>query len=210
MKNSSVPIKETLYLALGEAAVSAIVIAIFAIIGRYDYTVLTGAVLGSAVIVINFLFLSVSVNRAIDRALENAPEISDTDSDEVITANEAEALTDGSEEYNGSSDSFDTEEHGHDDSAFDDDDCESEEADAATAFANQYAIQVQNAVKISYVIRVASMLAALVVAFVFGKVFNVIATVVPLLAFKPVLMLESLIRSKLASRKMKGSTSDEE
>ena len=198
MKSSSIPIKETLYLALGEAAVSAIVIAIFAIFGRYDYTVLTGAVLGNAVIVINFLFFSVSVNRAIDRALENAPEISDTDANEVITANEAEALTDGSEEY------------GHDNSEFDDDDCESEAADAATAFANQYAIQVQNAVKISYVIRVASMLAALVVAFVFGKVFNVIATVVPLLAFKPVLMLESLIRSKLASRKMKESTSNEE
>ena len=61
---------DTVWLALGELVVAALVSVGFLIFKRFDYTVLTGAALGGAVTVINFLILSVGVNRAINRFVE--------------------------------------------------------------------------------------------------------------------------------------------
>lgn len=67
--------KEVLLLAVGEAIVSlltvlgALAISLFTEF-IFDFTVITGALLGSAVTVLNFLFLSLSVNRAVDLYLE--------------------------------------------------------------------------------------------------------------------------------------------
>ena len=63
--------REVLLLLFGEAAVAALTVLGAFIISLFsefvfDYTVITGALLGSAVVVINFLFLSLSVNRAVD------------------------------------------------------------------------------------------------------------------------------------------------
>ena len=83
MKNKNlIPFKETAIIALGEAVVSALVIALFALfellgftlLGTFDYTVPLGALLGSLVVVLNFLFLSISTNNTIDKIMAERPE----------------------------------------------------------------------------------------------------------------------------------------
>ena len=58
---------DTVWLALGEIIVAALISAVYLMLKRFDYTVITGAALGGAVTVINFLILSVGVNRAINK-----------------------------------------------------------------------------------------------------------------------------------------------
>ena len=70
MKNKSSSALQILALAAGEVIVSALVCAAYLILGKFDYTVITGALLGSAVTVANFAVLTFSVNRAVDRYLE--------------------------------------------------------------------------------------------------------------------------------------------
>lgn len=208
MSNKSVPFKETLYLAIGEAAVSAIVVAVFLIIKKFTLSVLLGAILGSAVIIVNFLVLSVSVNRAIDKALENAPgsiakRLSDAEAvdaavDEVLASEAAvdEALESSeTEEASTESEVCDTPEETD---GTDGDGEGEDEPDEAELFAQKYALSVQNSVKLSYIIRTLSMLAVLVVAFIIPDVFNVIAAVIPMLMFRPILMLESYLRNRKA------------
>ena len=54
----------------GEAVVSLITVAVFFLIGHFDYTVVAGVALGSVVTVANYLVLAITVNRAIDRYME--------------------------------------------------------------------------------------------------------------------------------------------
>ena len=61
--------REALSVFAGEIIVSLIVVAVYALIGSLDYTVVTGVALGSVVTVINLFILSVSVNRAVDKYL---------------------------------------------------------------------------------------------------------------------------------------------
>ena len=205
MNSKSVPFKETLYLAIGEAAVSAIVVAVFLIIQKFELAVLLGAILGSVVIILNFLALSVSVNRAIDKALENAPKCltEKLACAEEAAASEAEAKDGEATEESPESESAeeekesDAEESDGEDGENADDEAE-DEPDEAELFAAKYAMSVQNSVKVSYIIRTLSMLAALVVAFIIPDVFNVIATVVPMLCFRPILMLENYLRNRKA------------
>lgn len=70
MENKSSALGNILTLALSELAVSALTCGIFLALGKYDYTVLLGTILGSIVTVANFALLTVSVNRAVDRYLE--------------------------------------------------------------------------------------------------------------------------------------------
>jgi len=146
MKKTNIPVFETLFIAVGEAVVSAIVIGIFALIRKFSYTVLTGAALGSALVVLNFLFLSIVVNRAIDRSMAERPEgeLSDEELEE---------------------------------------------------FTKKAAFGVQNAARLSYFVRMITMLAALVVAFVSSR-FDVIATLVPFLALRPLIMVQEFFRKK--------------
>ena len=69
-KTNLIPFRETSIIALGELIVSAIVVAVFAVIGKLDHTVILGAVLGSAVIILNFLFISITTNNALDRIMD--------------------------------------------------------------------------------------------------------------------------------------------
>ena len=73
----------------------------------------------------------------------------------------------------------------------------SEEMDDETAekFAKEHQAPIQNAIKISFIIRTASMLAVLVVAFLTGW-FNPIATAIPLLLYRPILSLIEYIKGK--------------
>ena len=146
MKNKNSGTRDILTLTLGELVVSAGTAAVFALCGFFYYKVITGVLLGSLVAILNFVFLTVSVNRAVDRFMELR---GDKEMDE-------------------------------------------EEADA---FAAKHAAEIQNASKLSYVIRTFTMLGALVLAFI-SKQFDVIATVIPLLAFQPILIAAETLRKK--------------
>ena len=70
MENKSSSALQILALATGEIIVSALVCLIYFVLGKFNYTVVTGSILGSIVTVANFAVLTFSVNRAIDRYLE--------------------------------------------------------------------------------------------------------------------------------------------
>ena len=147
MKNKSSTALQILALATGEIIVSALVCVIYLILGKFDYTVVTGTLLGSIVTAANFAVLTFSINRAIDKYLELR----------------------GSREM-------------------------SEEE--AEAFAKEHTMAVQNAATKSLILRTASMLAALVAAFLLTDLFSVLATAIPLLMFRPLLYVLELIKSK--------------
>ena len=68
-----------------------------------------------------------------------------------------------------------------------------EEADE---FAKENSPKIALAAQGTYMLRMLLMVGVLVVAFLFKGVFNVIATVVPLLAFKPIIYVLNLIKKK--------------
>ena len=53
-KTSSAIVKTTGQIALGEAVGLVVMVAVFALLGQFDYTVVTGALLGGAGAVLNF------------------------------------------------------------------------------------------------------------------------------------------------------------
>ena len=146
-KNGLAVYIDTVWLALGEVIVAAIVSAVYLLIGRFDYTVLTGAALGGAVTVINFLILSVGVNRAINRFVE---------------------------------------ERG-------DGEMEEEEAEE---YAKKHGTAVQNAMMKSYMFRMLLMIGSLVLAMLSGW-FSPLATVIPLLMYRPILYVTEFIKTKI-------------
>ena len=149
MKDSSkFPVFETAFIAVGEVIISAIVSAIYLLIHKFSYTVPLGSLLGTLLVVLNFVFLSVMVNRAIDKALAERPEGEMTDE-------------------------------------------ELEEFSASAA------LGVKNAARLSYIFRIASLVISLVVAFISGQ-FDVIATLVPFLALRPLIMAQELFKRKKA------------
>lgn len=175
MNSTKIPKKEVLILTLGELLVSLLTVAVYLLIKKYDYTVLLGVLLGSAVSVLNFIFLSISVNRAVDRAVESEEfrrlaEANASKEDKSVEGSETESGEDGDADDDGAA------------------------ADAAR-FAAENQMKIQNAVRLSYTVRMASMVAALVVAGI-TKRFDIIATVVPLLMFRPILTVAVMLGRK--------------
>ncbi len=68
--------------------------------------------------------------------------------------------------------------------------------DEIEKFTEEHQQNMNNAVKLSFIIRTLTMLATLIVAFILD-VFNVLATLIPLLMLRPIIMIEALIREKL-------------
>ena len=68
--------------------------------------------------------------------------------------------------------------------------------DEASALAMKFQGQVQNQMKLSFIIRILVMLATLVLAFLLTNVFNVISTVIPLLMLRPIITVSELIKRK--------------
>ena len=155
--------RETVFLAIGEIIVSALTVAVYFILQKFNYTVVTGVLLGSAVSVLNFIILSISVNRALDNILVGAdlPSVSAEESISDTVTDEDTAGTD----------------------------------DAAARFARENQLKLQNAIKLSYFIRTATMVLALIVAFVTKK-FDLIATLVPLFMFRPILTVSEMLKRK--------------
>ena len=147
MQKKNMPTSEILFLVVGELIVSLIVSGVYLLLHRFSYAVISGCLLGSAVTVFNFVFLSVSVNRAIDKALAGRKE-------GEMTEEEAEA------------------------------------------FAAENQAAVQRAAQGSYLVRQILMLGVLVCAFLLDGWFDVIATVIPLIMFRPLLTVCGLMKSK--------------
>ncbi len=56
--------KETLRIAAGTGVLSALMLAVFLLLKRFDITVLLGALWGSSIAVLNFFLLGLSVQKA--------------------------------------------------------------------------------------------------------------------------------------------------
>ena len=144
MTENRFPKKEFLILSAGEAL--CVLVTVLAFWGvdisgifefEFSYKVITGALLGAVVILLNFLFLSMSVNKAVDEymALRGDREMTDEEAEE---------------------------------------------------FAKKNSMLLQNAVKKSFIVRVVSIAASLVVAFLLDW-FHPLATIVPIIAYQPIL-----------------------
>jgi hypothetical protein len=156
MKSNKLPITEVAVLAACEVAVAILVVIGYIVADicfdvEFTYRVITGALLGCAVTVLNFLFLTLSVNKQINNFVELR----------------------GSREM------------------------EDEEAEK---FASEHSAAIQNAIKLSFLIRTVSILAALVLAFL-TDAFEPIATVIPLLAYRPAITACNAILTKLNKKK---------
>ena len=66
MKLSPAIIKETKHIAVGVLIGDAVMIAVFALLKRLDYTVFLGAALGSIAVIVNFLLLGIRAQRAME------------------------------------------------------------------------------------------------------------------------------------------------
>lgn len=65
-------ITETKHIATGVGAMCVVMLAVFAVIGRFDYTVLLGAVLGGGFAVLNFFLMGLGVQRSVAMEDPNA------------------------------------------------------------------------------------------------------------------------------------------
>jgi sensor histidine kinase YesM len=107
----------------------------------------TGALLGGAVTVINFLILSVAIMRAVNGYIADR-------GDKEMDEEEAEK------------------------------------------YAKEHGMAVQNAMTKSYILRMLLMVGALMLAGLSGW-FNIVATVIPLLMYRPILYVMEFIKSKV-------------
>lgn len=151
MKKNKFPIAETLIVTGGELIAAAITCFILIAIRGWEvhYSIFTGSALGIAVMIANFIFLIISTNTALDRAMAERE----------------------NREY--------TEEE-------------------AEEFAKKHKAKIALVSRVSYILRTATMIGALVVAFLIKdgmgeNVFNVIATLVPLIAFYPIIFVAQII-----------------
>ena len=96
MENNKFPKKELLILAIGEAICALLTVLVFLAVDvsgiiefTFSYKVITGAILGAAVIILNFLFLSFAVNRAVDEymALRGDKEMTDEEAEAFAAKN---------------------------------------------------------------------------------------------------------------------------
>lgn len=68
MDSRKIVYKETAVVAIGEAVCVALMIAVFAMLGAFDKTVLLGGILGGVLTVANFFFMAVGTALAADKA----------------------------------------------------------------------------------------------------------------------------------------------
>lgn len=69
MESRKFVIKETSIILIGELICSAAMVGVFALLGRFNSTVLLGAVIGSVLAAMNFFFMGVSATIAADKAV---------------------------------------------------------------------------------------------------------------------------------------------
>lgn len=151
LQKKSPVLAETLRILIGEAVVAVLTVGVFLLLDlfslvEFSYTVITGAVLGAAVIVANFFFLARSTDKV---ALE------------AMAARGTKEMTE----------------------------------EEIEKFTEEHSARLNNAIKLSFIIRMTSMLAALVLALI-SPWFHPIATLVPLLMLRPVITVSEYFRRK--------------
>lgn len=146
MNDKRIPLAELLFVCVGEAVVSLITVLIYIALNKFNYSVVTGVLLGSTVIILNFIFLCISINRAIDNIMA---ERGDAEMDEQ----------------------------------------------QAAEFSEKHKASLNKTVQLSNTLRMLSMVGALVLAFVLGH-FDVIATLVPIVMYHPLILVSALITKK--------------
>lgn len=62
-------LRETGVIALGEVIGVAVLLGIFALLGRFDRAVLLGSVVGATLAILNFLFMAINASVAADKAV---------------------------------------------------------------------------------------------------------------------------------------------
>ncbi len=65
-------IKETKYISLWVLVLSALMQAVFLVIGKWDYTVLLGNILGGAAVVLNFFAMGLTIQKALEKEEKEA------------------------------------------------------------------------------------------------------------------------------------------
>lgn len=67
-ESRKIALRETLYILIGVLALTALMFGVFAVLGKFDLTVLLGGIVGSLLAVGNFFFMAVSATLAADKA----------------------------------------------------------------------------------------------------------------------------------------------
>ena len=75
MKANKTVIRETKYIAAWILVFSLLMQAVFLLVGRWDYTVLFGNIWGGAVMILNFFFMGLSVQKAVEADENEAKKI---------------------------------------------------------------------------------------------------------------------------------------
>ena len=150
-KEKSPVLYETLRILVGEVIVAALTVAVFLLLDvfsltEFSYTVITGALLGAAVVVLNFFFLARSTDKI------------------AVEAMEARGQGEMSEEE-------------------------------IEKFTKEQSARMNNAIKLSFIVRMGSMVGALILALI-TPIFHPVATLVPLLMLRPILTISGLLRRK--------------
>lgn len=68
MDSRKIVFKETVVVAIGQAVCVAVMIAVFAMLGYYDTSVLLGGIFGGVLATANFLFMAIGTSLAADKA----------------------------------------------------------------------------------------------------------------------------------------------
>ena len=79
MKPQEAVVKETGHIAIGTLILTAVMLIVFAVIGRFNLNVLLGGLYGSALAVANFFFLGITVQRIAESAKAQEDEKQDPD-----------------------------------------------------------------------------------------------------------------------------------
>ncbi len=74
MDSRKAVMKETLLVTVGVLILSAIMIGVFAVLGKFSLNVVISALAGSLVIILNYFFLAVTVSLASDKAAQGKTE----------------------------------------------------------------------------------------------------------------------------------------
>ena len=74
MDSKKLVFRETGIIAIGELVCSGLMVGIFAALGRFDISVLWGALFGTLVMTANYFFMAVTVSLAADRAAQGQVE----------------------------------------------------------------------------------------------------------------------------------------
>ena len=73
MDSRKIVFKETAVVAIGEVILTAAMVAVFAVLGYFQMNVLWGAIIGCAIMIVNYFFRSVTVSLAADKAEQGDP-----------------------------------------------------------------------------------------------------------------------------------------